>query len=84
MNYIYSEEFIKLIAVGIFIPMAIVAVIGFIFAILQALTQIQDQIIGFFPKLIAISLLLVIGLNSYLSLIVELMRTSLNSIRDLQ
>ncbi|MBR3582455.1 MAG: type III secretion system export apparatus subunit SctS [Kiritimatiellae bacterium] len=42
------------------IPIAVATVIGLIVSLLQALTQIQEQTLGFAVKLIAISLTLLI------------------------
>ena len=42
------------------IPIAVATVIGILVSLLQALTQIQEQMLGFAVKLIAISLTLLI------------------------
>ena len=42
------------------IPIAVATVIGLIVSLLQALTQIQEQTLGFAVKLIAISLTLLV------------------------
>ena len=46
------------------IPIAVATVIGILVSLLQALTQIQEQTLGFAVKLIAISLTLLICASS--------------------
>jgi len=54
----YAQECLILILKLSLIPIVVATVIGLIVSLLQALTQIQEQTLGFAVKLIAISITL--------------------------
>ncbi len=56
----YAQMCLLLVLRLSLIPIAVATVIGLIVSLLQALTQIQEQTLGFAVKLIAISLTLLI------------------------
>ena len=56
----YAQKCLIIILQLSLIPICVATVIGLIVSLLQALTQIQEQTLGFAVKLIAISLTLMI------------------------
>jgi len=56
----YAQECLIIILQLSLIPIIVATVIGLIVSLLQALTQIQEQTLGFAVKLIAISLTIMI------------------------
>ena len=57
---VYAKMCLILVLQLSLIPIAVATVIGILVSLLQALTQIQEQTLGFAVKLIAISLTLLI------------------------
>ena len=57
----YAQMCLMLVLRLSLIPITVATVIGLIVSLLQALTQIQEQTLGFAVKLIAISLTLLVG-----------------------
>ena len=54
MNYVDFHRWILVLRISL-IPIIVATVIGLLVSLLQALTQIQEQTLGFAVKLIAIS-----------------------------
>ncbi len=57
----YAERTLVLILQLSMLPIVVATVIGILVSLLQALTQIQEQTLGFAIKLIAISLTLMVA-----------------------
>lgn len=56
----YAQTCLMIVLRLSLIPIVVATVIGFIVSLLQALTQIQEQTLGFAVKLVAISLTLLV------------------------
>lgn len=69
----------KLLLWGIGIPLLVLFALGLITAILQAITQIQDQIISFLPKIVLLSITLYLFFGIYFESLVELLKIALES-----
>ena len=63
----------KIVGIGVGIPLFILFFTGMFTAILQAVTQIQDQILGFFPKIAITFVLILISGPGLLELIKDLL-----------
>ena len=59
----YAERTLVLILQLSMLPIVVATVIGILVSLLQALTQVQEQTLGFAIKLIAISLTLMVALQ---------------------
>lgn len=69
----------KLVGIGVGIPLLLLFFTGMFTAILQAVTQIQDQILGFFPKIILTFLILLVSGPTFLNLIKSLLEECLRA-----
>ena len=56
----YSEQALVLILLLSMPPIAVAAIVGTLVSLVQALTQVQEQTLGFVVKLIAVSISLLI------------------------
>ena len=76
----FSEQFMgafKISLVSIGLPLSALFVLGLILAILQAATQVQDQVIGFFPK-IGLCFIFIFFLGPFfVEILAEMLRESL-------
>ncbi len=63
----------KLVGMGVGIPLLLLFFTGMFTAILQAVTQVQDQILGYFPKIVLTFILLLVAGPTFLNLVKSLL-----------
>lgn len=68
---------LKLLTSGLGFPLISLFIIGFITAFLQAITQIQDQILSFLPKIVFLFVTIYFSFSLYFETLVELFKLSL-------
>lgn len=56
----YSEQALLLILLLSMPPIAVAAIVGTLVSLIQALTQVQEQTLGFVVKLVAVSVTLLV------------------------
>ncbi len=78
---IHITEAIKILLIGLGIPLVLSVCLGFLTSLLQAATQLQDQIFSFFPKVVLLALLIILGGELFLNLLVENLQQLLINIR---
>lgn len=64
-----------------FLPLAVSMLVGFIFAVLQAATQIQEQTLSFVPKILSVAAVLYITAPYFSRLMTDLMTQALLNCR---
>jgi flagellar biosynthesis protein FliQ len=74
-------QMMYLLGYGLGIPLALLLVTGLFLAILQSATQVQEQLLVFFPKILLGSVLIYFGGNSFLSLSSEYLRQMILMLR---
>jgi len=62
---------VHLLLIGLVLPLAILLLVGLILAVLQSATQIQEQLLTFFPKVLIGSLFIYLGGSQFASMMVE-------------
>ena len=78
---LHINEAIKLLLLGLGVPLILSVCLGFITSLLQAATQLQDQIFSFFPKVVLLAVLIILGGELFLNLLVENLQLLLIEIR---
>ena len=74
------REGIKTILLIITPIMLVPMVLGLITSIIQAVTQIQDQLLNFFPKLLVIFIMIMVGTPYALSILGKYLNNILNAL----
>lgn len=71
MSSFFNEAMLQmmyLLGYGLALPLAVLTCLGFILAILQSATQVQEQLLVFFPKILLSAALIYFGGNAFLAL----------------
>ena len=78
---LYITEAFRILIIGLGIPLFLSVILGFVTSLLQAATQLQDQIFSFFPKVLLMVLLIFLGGEIFLNLLVDNLQELLLSLR---
>jgi flagellar biosynthetic protein FliQ len=77
MNVFIDDALVQmmyLLVYGLAIPLGLLLLAGLLLAIMQSATQVQEQLLTFFPKIILSSALLYFGGAQFLSMSSEYLR----------
>ncbi len=67
-------QMMYLLGYGLGIPLGLLLLIGFILAVLQSATQVQEQLLTFSPKILLTAVLIYFGGSSFLTISSEYLR----------
>lgn len=62
---------VHLLLIGLIIPLSVLLLLGLVLAVLQSATQIQEQLLTFFPKVLLGALFIYLGGSQFTGMMVE-------------